>query len=181
MREVHAEAALFDEARVNSTAAAGKADADAKTTTSSLWLRARRIFSQPHPALSGLAVALLLVIGGMQLFGGTPPATTPQPPPAEVISAVGKPSIQAKLILRGDQGTLVARNLPPLRRGRVYQVWLQQKGGVLRPTDTLFTVRRGSATVTLPDLGASSKVLITSEPEGGSTQPSRSPILGFNV
>lgn len=88
----------------------------------------------------------------------------------------------ASVALLANRTTLRMSRFPAPARGRVYQVWLQPRAGEA-PTATslLFTVGRdGSASVELP-AGARrvSRVLVTSEPEGGSTTgfPSSRPVL----
>lgn len=178
MREVCAEAALFAAAKISDTEDLDTKEAPAPTVIEpSRWSRISGSFSRPLPALAGLAVTLLILLGGVQLIGSTDQGVPERP----AISARGAGAIEAKMTFQGEQATLAASKLPPLESGRIYQVWLQQEGGVLRPTDVLFAERGGSATVLLPDLGASSTILITSEPQGGSTRPSRSPILRVGV
>lgn len=177
MNQVRAEAELFEAARSSNTTNTDEIASSSEKTSSSLLDRTRETLSRPLPLMAGFAVVMLLLIGGSQLITTSKPGA----PERQAIAAVGTGDIRATVTFQGDQATLTASKLPALGPGRVYQVWLQQAGGVLRPTDTLFTERKGSATVTLPSFGSSNKVLITSEPKGGSTKPSRSPILGIEV
>ena len=68
--------------------------------------------------------------------------------------------------------------MPEPARGRVYQVWLQRAGHAPEPTAALFTPRRdGSATANVGDVAGVDKVMVSSEPLGGSPAPTTAPIL----
>ena len=75
--------------------------------------------------------------------------------------------------------TLRVRGLHNPLPGRVYEVWLKRPGQTPVPTDALFTVSRGgTASVQVPgDLRGVDKVLVTSEPRGGSRVPTTQPII----
>ena len=65
------------------------------------------------------------------------------------------------------------------RRGRVYQVWIKRPGRTApEPTDALFDVRGGRATVEVPGgVDGVEQVLVTDEPNGGSAAPTRDPVV----
>ena len=68
--------------------------------------------------------------------------------------------------------------------GRVYQVWLLQKGRMgPTPTNALFVTRSdGTASVDVPgDLHGVEKVLVTPEPPGGSAVPSTDPVIAVQT
>jgi hypothetical protein len=57
-------------------------------------------------------------------------------------------------------------------------VWLQRAGRAPEPTAALFTPRRdGSATANVGDVQGIDKVMVSSEPRGGSPAPTTAPIL----
>lgn len=159
MAEVEREAALL---------------ADARTPD-----RRRRLawprFALPAPAVAALACGALLVgLGaGAWLFGGSGGRTVPfQRGPALTAKA------SAELDVSDGSAVLVARGLPEPARGRVYQVWLQRDGHAPEPTAALFTPRRdGSATANVGSLRGVDKVMVSSEPAGGSPMPTTAPIL----
>jgi hypothetical protein len=68
--------------------------------------------------------------------------------------------------------------MPQTPRGRVYELWLK-RAGAPEATDALFTVSsRGDATVGVPGSVSGVKlVMVTSEPLGGSSRPSGSPVV----
>jgi anti-sigma factor RsiW len=137
---------------------------------------------RPLPALRPLPVALaaaaLLALGiafGALVSGGGPSAQTVQ---AQVV-APGAPGARAALTVTGDQATLDVQNFPAPPRGRVYQVWLKRPGvAAPEPTNALFDVRDGTATVDVPGgVKGVDQVLVTAEPEGGSAAPTRAPVI----
>jgi hypothetical protein len=81
------------------------------------------------------------------------------------------------------RATLVVDHLARPSGGRVYQVWLKPAGGSPRPTQSLFVPRTdGSATVAVPeDAERMEAVLVTEEPDGGSSQPSGPPVLSAQM
>jgi hypothetical protein len=87
-------------------------------------------------------------------------------------------SASAELDVSNGSAVLVARGLPAPAHGRVYQVWLQRKGEAPEPTAALFSPRRdGSATASVGDVRGFDKVMVSSEPLGGSPEPTTAPIL----
>jgi hypothetical protein len=77
----------------------------------------------------------------------------------------------------GDTAVLNVERLPAQRSGRVYQAWLQ-RGMQIEPS-TVFRVRRdgsGSYAVT-GDLDGVEAIMVSDEPEGGSSQPTTKPVL----
>jgi anti-sigma-K factor RskA len=131
--------------------------------------------SFPAPAAAALACAALLVgLGvGAWLFGSSGGQTVDFQR-SGALSA----SATAELDVKGDTAVLVARGLPEPPAGRVYQVWLQRDGQAPEPTAALFTPRRdGSATASVGDVKGVDKVLVSSEPVGGSPAPTTAPIL----
>ncbi len=137
----------------------------------------REWFGVPAGAVAALACAALVVglgAGGVLFGGGEGMHKVPFAPSGAAASA------KVELEVRDDGATLVARNLPAPRNGRVYQVWLMRRGKKApEPTSTLFTPRSdGSATASVPGkLSDVDAVLVTSEPPGGSDAPSESPLL----
>jgi hypothetical protein len=83
------------------------------------------------------------------------------------------------LVAQGDHARLHVTGLAAPADGRVYQVWKKRPGADPQPTDALFTVsRNGSATVDVPGgVEGVERVLVTSEPAGGSDVPTTRPIF----
>jgi anti-sigma-K factor RskA len=163
MAEVEREAALLRSAGPEADRPAPKRE------------RRRWRFTLPTPAVAALACATLLIgLGaGALLFGGSGGQTI-QFERGKTLTA----NASAELDVSGDSGMLVARGLPEPGNGRVYQVWVQRDGGPPEPTAALFTPRAdGSATASIPDMKGVDTVMVSSEPTGGSPQPTTDPIL----
>jgi len=146
-----------------------------KRSEDSWWRRPLRALG-PLPVALGAAVLLALGIGiGTLVSSGSSDRTVQ----AQVV-APSAPSARASLTIGGDdQATLKVQNFPSPPRGRVYQVWLKRPGSAApQPTDALFDVRNGTATVDVPGgVQGVDQVLVTDEPNGGSAAPTRSPVV----
>lgn len=129
----------------------------------------RRRVAIPRPALASafvLAVALA-VTGGIELA-----STSHQ---SRLIQAqLG----QAQVRLVGGRANLIVRHLPEPRAGRIYELWLQHGSGRPSPS-TLFSVTSaGTADVGIPvRLQGSWRVMVTDEPETGSSTPTTPPVI----
>jgi hypothetical protein len=138
------------------------------------WLRRPLLALRPLPAAVAAAVLIALGVGGGLLLSSGPSEQTVQ---AQVV-APSAPAARASLTVDDDRATLRVRNFPSPPRGRVYQVWLKRPGRAPDPTDALFSVRRGSATVEVPgSVRGVEQVLVTDEPDGGSRAPTRAPVI----
>ncbi|MEA2266567.1 MAG: hypothetical protein QOE27_2150 [Solirubrobacteraceae bacterium] len=127
----------------------------------------------------GLAAACLVGVGivvGTIALGGSGGSSDSR---GRVVLADATPPTTAVLRLGSAGRTeLAVSNLAPAPNGRVYEVWLQRKGEP-KPTDALFTpTADGRATVAVPgDLSHVDAVLVTDEPAGGSSAPTRTPLI----
>jgi anti-sigma factor RsiW len=132
-------------------------------------------FTLPTPAVAALACAALLIGLGVGAWAfGSSGGHTVDFQRSGTLSA----SATAELDVKGDTAVLVARGLPEPPAGHVYQVWLQRDGQAPEPTAALFTPRRdGSATASVGDVKGVDKVMVSSEPVGGSPAPTTAPIL----
>ena len=125
--------------------------------------------SVPAPALAlgvGLVAALAVVAGFALSSSGSGTRV--------VRAQVG----QAELRVTGAQGELVVAHLPVPGRGRIYELWLQRGSRQPSPS-TLFSVTSGgTAEVGIPgSVTGVSRVLVTSEPAGGSPAPTSQPLI----
>ena len=114
-----------------------------------------------------------MVVGVAALAGGGSNA-------GQVIQAsVHGTAGNAELRVSSGRGELIVAALPPPQAGRIYEVWLQHGNAAPSPTATLFSVTStGSADVGLPEsLHGVNRVLVTSEPAGGSRAPTRAPVI----
>lgn len=138
------------------------------------WLR-------PWPAAVLAASLLALGIGGGALLTG---AGTGDGSQARTIACAQAPDgTSCQMRVTGDSAKLVVAGLEAPPPGRIYQVWLARDDGTApEPTEALFSVRNGRASVDVPDdLGDVQQVLVTHEPLGGSEVPTRQPVIAASV
>ncbi len=128
---------------------------------------------RPLPVAAAACTLVLAGLGiGVALNAGDEPRTYPAQ--VEVRGAT------AELIDEGgDKAELVVHGMRPPPEGRVYQVWVKHRGQGPAPTDALFTVGRdGAAHVDVPgDVEGVEAILVTDEPDGGSEEPTRAPVI----
>jgi anti-sigma-K factor RskA len=131
----------------------------------------RDLFAIPRPVLAMAALLLVAAaVGGYALgSGGDEDATV-------VARGEAPPGATAIVERTGDAGILRVSGLPQ-HQGRIYEVWLE-RGGRVEPS-TLFQVHRnGSGAAAIPHgLKDADRVMVTLEPPGGSTKPSRAPVI----
>jgi anti-sigma factor RsiW len=141
------------------------------------WWRRPLLALRPVPAAFAAAALIALgVAGGVLVSGdGGPSARTVQ----ASVALPTDPAARAALTVAGERATLSVRDFPSPPSGRVYQVWLLRRGRTApEPTDALFDVRGGRATVDVPGgVRGVDKVLVTDEPNGGSAAPTRDPVV----
>jgi hypothetical protein len=136
---------------------------------------------RPWPA-AVLASALLAIgIGGGALLVGSG-RQAPQPRTIACAAAPGGASCQLR-VTGSEDAKLVVAGLAPPPAGRIYQLWLDRgKGAPPEPTEALFSVRNGRASVAVPgDLKGVKQVLVTDEPLGGSEAPTRAPVIAARM
>jgi hypothetical protein len=130
---------------------------------------------RPWPA-AVLATALLaLGIGGGALLVGAGSEPTSQ----TIACAQAPAGATCQMRIAGDSAKLVVAGLRSPPEGRIYQVWLDRDNGTApEPTEALFSVRKGRASIAVPgDLTGVKRVLVTDEPPGGSEVPTRRPVI----
>ena len=128
------------------------------------------LFARPGFALA--AACLLLVVGGVAGFAlsGSSDETT---------TVAFQGSGEAELVQRDGEASVRVTNLDPPPSGRVYQLWIKRPGNPAPQPDAVFTVdREGRGSVALEgDVDGAEAVLVTTEPNGGSDEPSSQPLL----
>jgi anti-sigma-K factor RskA len=89
------------------------------------------------------------------------------------------PGARATLRQRDGRAELVVSHMPQPGAGRVYEVWLSRGAGDAQPTSALFDVTAAGrgATAVPSDLHGIREVMVTSEPQGGSSRPTRQPLI----
>lgn len=144
----------------------------------------RRRFALPSlrvwPATVLAAGLLGLGIGGGALIVGADEAGSP---PRAVACASAPSGASCQVRISADSTKLVVAGMRTPPEGRVYQIWLDRDNGTApEPTEALFSVRKGRASVNVPgDLSDVKQVLVTDEPVGGSEVPTRQPVIAAPV
>jgi hypothetical protein len=130
-----------------------------------------RQWNIPRRAAAAGALAALAVV----VFAGAELASHNSGPDRIYGSTVG----HAQLHVNGGHAQLVARNLPYLPPGRVYEVWLQRGTGAPAPARAFFRVTKvGDGHVEVPgNLNGVTTVTVTAEPAGGSHIPTSRPVI----
>lgn len=137
--------------------------------------RLSRIFAKPLiPILATGALAIGIGIGIIASTGGTNDVNHP-------VTFVADSQARGDLITHDGTAELKLTGLKPPGAGRVYQVWVM-KGNKVSP-DNVFTVNRsGQGSVALRnDVDGAKQVLISVEPDGGSQQPTTTPIASTTL
>lgn len=155
--------------------------AETKRSTASA-RRARGRFVPRRPALALAGIGLLVAgvaIGALStpFGGGTGRAGAGA---ARVVSAdVTLAGASAKLHQSGGRVWLTVSGMAAPSSGHVYEVWVKYPERALpQPTDSLFTpTASGSSTIAVPGGVGASEVLVTQEPDGGSSLPTTSPVI----
>jgi anti-sigma-K factor RskA len=134
-----------------------------------------------RPALTGTVAGVALAAGlaGGYLLGGDEATKTVTVP---VQAAAPASQANAAVIHDGDFWKLDVSQMPRLRRGDVYQVWLRD-GKRIVPS-VLFVLSHGDrATVALPKriIASADQLMVTREPSGGSQAPTSAPMLSAEL
>ena len=124
-------------------------------------------------AAAALAAVVVIALAAIGLTRGATGG------PVRVVRAqVLAPRASASVRLQDGRAQLNIAGLPQPTRGRIYEVWLKGTGAA-QPTDALFTVSSsGAATVAVPGITRGTReLMVTSEPLGGSSAPTRAPVI----
>jgi anti-sigma-K factor RskA len=128
-----------------------------------------------RPALAGLAVVCLVVVGvaGYQLGGDDGGGTT------EYAALPTSPKVTAEgtVTVEDGKGLLVVDSMAAIPSDEVYQVWIQQDGEV-SPSEIFVVNDIGHGSVAIPAVPADAdRIMVTREPAGGSEEPRTAPVL----
>jgi hypothetical protein len=136
------------------------------------WLRRLHIGGLTWKPLTGLAVVILLVAGGIGYAVGTGgaaggPHTTESPQANGIVASV---------VSEGNRGEVRLANVKQLPDGKVLEAWVQ-RGNAVEPVPALFSPdHAGNASTTIEDMRNVSLVMVTTEPMGGTKVPTTEPI-----
>jgi hypothetical protein len=130
-----------------------------------------------------VAVGALVVLGVAGILAAdhhSPSYTAGASLPSGAFSAR---TTRASLRRAGPHTELLVSQMPEPPVGEVYEVWLDRPSAAPQPTDALFTVTsEGNGAVEVPgNLRGIREVTVTSEPLGGSSSPTSTPVLRLPV
>jgi anti-sigma-K factor RskA len=132
-----------------------------------------------RPAAAFGATALIAVgVGAGYLIGNSGGGSTPAVAtvPAKPTGVV--PGARGDIVKSRDAAVIRVSGLRP-RRGRVYELWLVRKGSKAPERSSLLAVADDGSGVSgiSGSLEGVQEVMVSSEPEGGSEQPTTMPVL----
>jgi len=141
--------------------------------------RGRRLGFILRPAAAFGAAALIAVgIGVGYLIGDSGGGST-----SALVTVPAKPTgvdpgASGEIVKSRDSAVIRVSGLRQ-RRGRVYELWLVRRGSSTPEPSSLFAVRKdgSGASGIAGGLEGVREVMVTSEPEGGSRQPTTMPVL----
>jgi anti-sigma-K factor RskA len=139
------------------------------------WLRGLNLGGLTWKPLAGLAVAILVIAGGIGYAvgtdGGSPGGahTTKLEP--------GANGITASVVTESGRGEIHLANVKPLPKGRVLEAWVEREGTVEAVPALFAPDQAGQASTTIESMKNVSAVMVTREPEGGSKKPTTKPIV----
>jgi hypothetical protein len=134
----------------------------------------------PARAVVVIALVVLVIAGVLTVEHSSPSRTAGASVPNRAFSAR---STRASLRRAGPHTELLVSQMPEPPVGEVYEVWLDRPSAAPQPTDALFTVTsEGNGAVEVPgNLRGVREVSVTSEPLGGSSSPTSTPVLRLPV
>ncbi len=138
------------------------------------WLRGLNIGGLTWKPLAGLALAILVIAGGVGYAvgngGGSGGAHTWEVEPASN-------GIAAKVVTEDNRGELHLAGVEPLPKGRILEAWVE-RDGIVEPVPALFAPdQAGRASTTIENMKNVSVVMVTREPAGGSKKPTTEPFV----
>jgi anti-sigma factor RsiW len=132
----------------------------------------------PRPAITAAATAGALAIGvlaGVAIVGGDDDGASTRTIQARVTGPAAG-GARAVVVVDGDRARLDVSGMPAPEPGRVWQVWVKPPGRPPVPAGATFELRSGQ--VAIPRrVSRGDQVMVSSEPDGGSTFPTRDPVV----
>jgi hypothetical protein len=137
------------------------------------WLRGLRIGGLTWKPLTGLALAILVIAGGIGYAVGTGGGSG-----AHTIEIEAGPNgIEAKVVTEGGRGEVHLAGVKPLPEGRVLEAWVERDGSVEAVPALFAPDHAGRASTTIENMKDVSTVMVTREPAGGTKEPTTTPIV----
>jgi hypothetical protein len=142
------------------------------------WLRGLNIGGLTWKPLAGLALAILVIAGGIGYAvgngGGSGGTHTWEVEP-------GSNGIAAKVVTEEDRGELHLTGVEPLPKGRILEAWVE-RDGIVEAVPALFAPdHAGRASTTIENMKNVSAVMVTREPAGGSKKPTTKPVVAVPI
>jgi hypothetical protein len=139
------------------------------------WLRGLNIGGLTWKPLAGLALAILVIAGGIGYAVGTNDSGSGGAHTTEV--EPGANGIAAKVVTEDDRGELHLAGVEALPKGRILEAWVE-RDGIVEAVPALFAPdQAGNASTTIESMKDVTAVMVTREPEGGSTKPTTKPFV----
>jgi anti-sigma-K factor RskA len=91
------------------------------------------------------------------------------------------PGVIAEVVRDGGSGTLHLTNLHQLPSDKVLQAWVERDGRVVSAKTLFVPNQDGTASATIDDMEGVKTVMVTTEPRGGSVQPTGDPIVSVSI
>jgi anti-sigma-K factor RskA len=170
---IHAHRSLIEGIMVKVRADAellAAAGPDADRVTRSRRSRPRRLtIAAATGTIASAAAAIVITLSSTPAKTKTTPA----------LITANLPGAHAQLRQTDAQAELEVTGIPQPPPGKVYEVWLAKPHGTPQRTDALFSpTGEGNANVDVPgDLHNIERVMVTTEPAGGSAHPTSPPII----
>jgi hypothetical protein len=142
------------------------------------WLRGLNIGGLTWKPLAGLALAILVIAGGVGFAvgngGGSGGAHTWEvEPPSN--------GIAAKVVTEDGRGELHLTGVEPLPKGRILEAWVERHG-IVEAVPALFAPdQAGRASTTIESMKGVTAVMVTREPAGGSKKPTTKPLAAVPI
>jgi anti-sigma-K factor RskA len=169
MEEVHADVA----AEAKEARAEERRERAASRQSFGEWLAGINFGGLTWKPLAGMAAVILIVAAGIGYAVGNGGGTSN----IHTYEAEQKGGIMASVVREGDQGELRLTGLEEVEEGKTLEAWVK-RGETYEPVKMLFKPdEEGSATTQIEDLKGAEAVLVTSEPAGGSKQPTSTPFV----
>jgi len=140
-------------------------------------------------AAAALALAILTGLADLSLYGRLVREQAALASQAQMIADLTAPDSRhyrfagGEVLARGERLYIAMRGLPMPPPGHVYQAWTLVKGATkVAPSVTFMPAGDGFAVVRLPEAATMlAAVAVSTEPEGGSRQPTTKPIAMVRI
>ena len=142
------------------------------------WLRGLNVGGLTWKPLTGLALVILVIAGGIGYAVGTGGGSGGTHTTEVPVAANG---IGAKVVTEDDRGELHLTGVKQLPKGRILEAWVEREG-IVEPVPALFAPdQAGRASTTIESMKGVTAVMVTREPAGGSKKPTTKPFVAIPI